>query len=234
MYSKKLLEEFYNPSNVGVIKGADAVGKVKDKTCGDIVKLYATIKNNSISEIAFQTYGSVVTIAGSSVATKLMAGKSFEEVITITAEQIKAELGGVSKEKMRFLRLVEEAIHSLIESYYKKVGIELPEEFKFDTIVNSDEISAEIEEEKPAKEEKAESKKPAKKAVKLIDAEEIDENDEIEVEPVEAETSKKSKKTSIKKTIEVYSVDNLDELSELSDLKDDLSDALKQLKDSNE
>lgn len=242
MYSERLLEEFYNPSNVGVIKGADAVGKVKDAVCGDIVKIYATIKNNTIVDAMFQTYGNVVTIAGTSVATKLIKDKTFEELLTITAEQLKAELGGVSKEKMASLRLVEDAIHALIVNYYKKINKELPEAYKFSNIINSDEIVVADEEEKVESQPKTRAKRT--KAIKSIRAEvgdkdeddEEDVDDEIE-EDVVIEDNNPSGKNTItteKKTIAVYSTNDINGIPELDNLNDSISDALKQLKDSNE
>ncbi|MBO4570034.1 MAG: iron-sulfur cluster assembly scaffold protein, partial [Clostridia bacterium] len=186
MYSEKLLEEFYNPANVGVIKGANAVSKVKDKACGDIVKFYADVKNKTVVDVKFQTYGNIVAIAASSLATKLMMGKSFDEIAAISAEQLKSELGGnIPKEKLFSINLVEDAIHSLIVSYFKKTQGSVPEKYKFSPIMNSDEISSadeDEEEEKPVKAPKA--KKEVEKVV--ISDEDIDEDDLDEEEEEEA------------------------------------------------
>lgn len=38
MYSNKIMEEFLNPKNYGVIRGASAVGKVSSDEGGEIIK----------------------------------------------------------------------------------------------------------------------------------------------------------------------------------------------------
>jgi nitrogen fixation NifU-like protein len=37
-YSKKVMEHFMNPRNVGVIDGADGYGKVGNPVCGDLMR----------------------------------------------------------------------------------------------------------------------------------------------------------------------------------------------------
>jgi|GEM_PF-573712 len=244
MYSSKVLNEFYNPTNIGVIKGANAVGKVKGKVCGDIVKFYAVVKNKTIEDIKYQAYGNIITIAASNVAVKLMIDKTFDEVVMINAEQIKSELGGViPKEKVYALTLVEEAIYSLIANYYKKIQGFVPDEYKFSPIKNSDELTA--EDEKPVKDKAKKAQKPVKKTQKviedsdlddsLLDGDSVDDNFEDDEDDFDAEgialvsegdkasdsedsTSKTAGKAvttkKTTKTIEVYDADD-DEVTEL-------------------
>ena len=40
MYSERIMEEFYNPQNYGVIKGASGVGKVVSDIGSEIIKIY--------------------------------------------------------------------------------------------------------------------------------------------------------------------------------------------------
>lgn len=165
MYTERLLEEFYNPTNVGVIKGADAVGKVKDRTCGDIIKIYIAVENDTIVDVKFQTYGSTVAIAASSLATKLIMGKTFDEVYTITSGQIKSELGGnIPANKNYAINLVEEAIHLAINNYFEKTLGYIPDKFKVGNITNSDELEQNNEEQK---DEKEKSEKTEKKSLKI-------------------------------------------------------------------
>ncbi|MBQ7578930.1 MAG: iron-sulfur cluster assembly scaffold protein [Clostridia bacterium] len=168
MYSKKVLEEFYNPENVGVIKGADSVGKVKDRTCGDIIKIYISVKNNTITDAMFQAYGNTVSIAASSIATKLIKNRTIDEAYAITSDTLNTELGSVPANRKYSLLLVEEAIKGAIVSYFQKTMGKVPEKYLTGTIKNSDSIDAgeeEKEEEKPEKSAKK-AEKPAKKEEK--------------------------------------------------------------------
>lgn len=254
MYSKKLLEEFFNPVNVGVIKGADAVGKIKDRGCGDIVKIYISVKNDKVADVKFQTYGSTVAIAATSVSTKLIMGKTFDEVYAVNADQLKAELGGVvPKEKLYALTLVENAIHMALNSYLKKTLGYIPEKYKVGEIANSDEVVDEAEEEeKPAKKAKAEPKKAkepkAKKEKKqIIENSDIDEDEDFDDEEDEEEVKSEKVKEenavakfepealpatqvtkTTQKTVEVYTrdLDDADEEDKLFNSFDNITSTL--------
>lgn len=199
MYTDKLLEEFYNPSNVGVIKGATSVGKVKDKVCGDIVKIYAAIEGDTVTEASFQVYGNPVTIACASVATKLMTGKNFDELYSITVDTLKRELGGkIPTSKNYSILLVEDAIRNCLDSFFIKTQGAVPEKYKAIRIASND--NAEIEEveveEKPEpKPTKIKKEKPAKK-VKIkdtdLDEDDLDDDDDLSDElKAEAENLEK-------------------------------------------
>lgn len=262
MYTEKLLEEFYNPVNVGVIKGADAVGKVKDRTCGDIIKFYIAVENDTIVDVKFQTYGSTVAIAASSMATKLIMGKTFDEVYSITAEQLKKELGGkIPANRNYAILLVEDAVHTAINNYLEKTLGYVPDKFKVGNITNSDELDQNNEEEPVVEKKKTTNKEIKQPKVKEIedfeededalDAEvdaEINEDDsvdkmvqEIEANEASAENNASNSQTSrtVTKTVQVYTkdIDELDDeekiFSSIDNLTSSLSDALKKLNEEN-
>ena len=121
MYSQKVLDIFYNPTNYGVIKGAHGVGKVVDETCGEIVKIYISVDVNVVTDSQFQAHGSPALIAAACVANSLMVGKTLDECTKITAEHIFQELGGELPDNKRYVcPLVENVIKNAVSNYYKK------------------------------------------------------------------------------------------------------------------
>ena len=121
MYSEQVLNEFYNPQNVGVIKGASGVGKVGNPACGDIMKVYIMVENGKIVDAKFQTFGCAAAIASSSVATRMIIGKTIEEALKITNQDVIKELGGeMPSSKIHCSILAEEAIRAAVDNYYKK------------------------------------------------------------------------------------------------------------------
>lgn len=121
MYSEKVLNEFYNPQNVGVIKGASGVGKVGNPACGDIMKVYIQVENGIITDAKFQTFGCAAAIASSSVATRMIIGKTLEEAVKIKNQDVIKELGGeMPANKIHCSILAEEAIRAAVDNYYKK------------------------------------------------------------------------------------------------------------------
>jgi len=83
VYSEKVLEHFKKPSNYGRMKNPDAIGKVGNIVCGDVMWLYIKVgkskKNEDfIKDIKFETFGCVAAIASSSVITDLAKGKTLK------------------------------------------------------------------------------------------------------------------------------------------------------------
>ncbi|MDM7938764.1 MAG: iron-sulfur cluster assembly scaffold protein, partial [Methanothrix sp.] len=62
-YSKKVMDHFLNPRNVGVMDNPDGYGKVGNPVCGDLVEIFIKVKDDRIDDIKFRTYGCGSAIA---------------------------------------------------------------------------------------------------------------------------------------------------------------------------
>lgn len=123
-YSETLMQHFKNPHNQGQLKDADAVGEVGNIKCGDIMKIYIKVgeKDNQkiIKDIKFETLGCAAAIAASSALTDLAKGKSFEDALSLTKEEIVKELGGdIPAVKYHCSILAEEGLKKAIAQYKK-------------------------------------------------------------------------------------------------------------------
>lgn len=123
MYSEKVMDHFMNPRNVGEIENADGVGQVGNAKCGDIMKMYLKIENNTITEAKFKTFGCGAAVATSSMATELVKGKTVDEALSITNKAVAEALDGLPPAKMHCSNLAEEAITAAIEDYKRKNGL---------------------------------------------------------------------------------------------------------------
>ena len=126
MYSEKVMDHFSNPRNVGEIEDANAVGQVGNPQCGDIMKIYMKINDDTqvIEDVKFKTFGCGAAIATSSMATELVKGKTVEEALKLTNQAVAEALDGLPPVKMHCSNLAEEAVHAAIENYYIKRGID--------------------------------------------------------------------------------------------------------------
>ena len=123
-YNERVLNEFFNPENVGVIKGASGKGKVVSETDREIMKIYIQVEDEVITNALFQTFGCVAAIACTSVVTKMMIGKHVDDIAHITAEEILSELGGLPEQKLYCATLAVETAKDAIVSYEsRKKGI---------------------------------------------------------------------------------------------------------------
>ena len=120
MYSNVIMEEFYNPQNYGVIKGASGVGKVTSAIGSEIIKIFIKVEKETIVDAQFQTFGGVVAIAASSIATRLMIGKSLKQIRNITTASILEITGEIPENKMYIIQAVVSAVHASVDSYFNK------------------------------------------------------------------------------------------------------------------
>jgi nitrogen fixation NifU-like protein len=121
-YSKKVMEHFMNPRNVGVIENPDGYGKVGNPVCGDLMEMFITVKDEIITDIKFRTFGCGSAIATSSMITELAKGMHVDEAMKITRQDVADELEGLPPRKMHCSNLAANALQEAIKDYKRKKG----------------------------------------------------------------------------------------------------------------
>jgi nitrogen fixation NifU-like protein len=120
LYNQTVMEHFMNPRNMGDIKDADGVGEVGAAACGDIMKISLRIKDGKIEDARFKTFGCGSAIASSSMATELIKGRSIDEAMNFSNQEVVDALGGLPPVKIHCSVLAEEALKAALEDYLKK------------------------------------------------------------------------------------------------------------------
>lgn len=142
-YTKKVIEHFQNPHNVGKIENPDAMATEGSPACGDKLSVYLKVdkKSQIIKEIKFQSYGCASNIATASIITDMALGKTIEEAKKITWKQAADKLGGLPPIKMHCSVLAIDALRGAIKNYEKnKLGK------KFDESLNKQSIEKQLNE----------------------------------------------------------------------------------------
>ena len=108
-----------DPQNLGELAGADAVGTAGSAACGDLIRMWIKFKEQSgkkvIDRATFQSFGCETAIAVASLATELIRGKTAEEVLAMSPEQLAPSLGPLPPVRIHCTQLVETALHSALQ-----------------------------------------------------------------------------------------------------------------------
>lgn len=128
LYSKKVMEHFQNPRNVGEIENPSGRGRAGNPVCGDIMELQIKVENKEvegkmgeiITDAKFRTFGCGAAIATSSMITEMVKGKRIDEALEISNRTVAEALDGLPPIKMHCSVLAEDALKAAIEDYQKK------------------------------------------------------------------------------------------------------------------
>jgi len=122
-YSKKVLDHFDSPRNIGSLDREDSnvgTGIVGAPECGDVMKLQIKVDDaGCICDAKFKTFGCGSAIAASSLATEWIKGKTLKEAGEIKNTDIVEELS-LPPVKIHCSVLAEEAIKGAIEDLENK------------------------------------------------------------------------------------------------------------------
>ena len=102
MYSEKVMDHFQHPRNMGEIEDASGVGTVGNAKCGDIMRIYLDIDDEThiIRDCKFKTFGCGAAVATSSMATEMVMGKTIEEAMEVTNKAVMEALDGLPPVKV--------------------------------------------------------------------------------------------------------------------------------------
>ena len=118
-YSEIVMDHFANPRNMGDMDEPSAVGNVGNPACGDMMRLYLKIEDGVVVDAKFKTFGCGAAIASSSMLTEMIRGKTLEEVMKISNQEVVDALGGLPPVKIHCSVMAEEALKAAMEDFEK-------------------------------------------------------------------------------------------------------------------
>ena len=123
-YSEKVLDHFANPRNSGEMEDASCFGDAGSAQCGDSSRIYLFIDDTGvIRDAKFKTFGCAAAIASSSMATELLKGKTLQEALKLTNQDVCDALDGLPAPKVHCSVMIEDAVRAALWNYSEKTGI---------------------------------------------------------------------------------------------------------------
>jgi len=125
-YTPQVIEHFSSPRNVGEMnpEEADGYALIGDPSCGDQMKLWIKVENERIVDIRFRSFGCPGAIATSSMATELARGRTLQEAIDLTDDEVIAALGGIPENKRHCSLLGINALHAAVADFLQRASVD--------------------------------------------------------------------------------------------------------------
>lgn len=115
---EKIDEAIRNPQNLGEMSGADAVGTAGSGDCGDMLRMWIKFREENgrrvIDKASFQSFGCQTAIAVASMATEMIKGKTPQEALSMSGDDLAAPLGPLPPMKIHCAQLVEGALKNAL------------------------------------------------------------------------------------------------------------------------
>lgn len=116
VYSEKVIERWLHPDYMGEIESPQGYGKVTG-SCGDTVRIFLRIINDSIMDARFTTDGCATTVAAGCMACELAVGRTLTEAYGITKEMILEQLDGLPEESTHCAVLAADTLRKALTDY---------------------------------------------------------------------------------------------------------------------
>jgi tRNA-specific 2-thiouridylase len=102
------------PRGRGALAGALHSGSAGGAPCGDLIQIRVEVEGDRIARAGFDASGCGAAQAAGSAVVELVEGRPLLEAARLTAQDISAELGGLSAGKVHAATLAADAMHTAI------------------------------------------------------------------------------------------------------------------------
>jgi len=117
-FEDKVRQAAGDSSNLGEMEDADSVGTAGSEDCGDMLRMWIKFREEDgrkvIDRASFQTFGCQTALAVASVASRLIQGRSAEDALKMSGEDLAAPLGPLPPMKIHCAQLVESALQQAL------------------------------------------------------------------------------------------------------------------------
>jgi nitrogen fixation NifU-like protein len=123
-YTKKTINHFLKPQNIGEIKKPDGYAQIGNMVCGDQLDFFLKVQNGKIKDVKFLSFGCASNIATASILTEKVKGMTIAEAKKYKWEKVVSELGGLPSQKIHCSVMAVQGLKKAINDYESRQVIE--------------------------------------------------------------------------------------------------------------
>jgi len=131
-YTKKTLDHFLKPKNIGKIKKPDGYAQIGNMVCGDQLDFFLKVEKGKIIDVKFLSFGCASNIATASVMTEKVKGMTVEKAKNYAWKKIVDDLGGMPEQKVHCSVMAVQGLQKAILNYEEKLAMKLVKKEKSD------------------------------------------------------------------------------------------------------
>lgn len=121
-YTKKTIDHFLHPKNIGKMERPDGFAEIGNMVCGDQLNFYLKVKNGKVQDVKFLSFGCASNIATASAMTEKIKGMTVEEAKKFKWKEIVDDLGGLPQQKIHCSIMAVEGLQKAIKDYEKNIN----------------------------------------------------------------------------------------------------------------
>ena len=116
-YSKKTINNFLKPKNIGSIDNPDGYAQIGNMVCGDQLDFFLKVEKGKIKDVKFLSFGCASNIATASVLTEKVKGMSIVAAKKYPWQKIVSSLGGLPQQKVHCSVMAVQGLQKAIKNY---------------------------------------------------------------------------------------------------------------------
>lgn len=122
-YTKKTLDNFLKPKNIGKIANPDGYAQIGNMVCGDQLDFFLKVEDGKIKDVKFLSFGCASNIATASVMTQKVKGMTVVQAKKYAWKEIVKELGGLPQQKIHCSVMAVEGLQKAITDYERRLKL---------------------------------------------------------------------------------------------------------------
>jgi len=119
-YTKKTLEHFRHPKNIGSMDKPDGFAQIGNAVCGDQLDFFLKVEKGKVKDVKFLSFGCASNIATASVMTEKIKGMTIEQAKKYPWQKIVAELGGLPQQKIHCSVMAVQGLKKALADYEER------------------------------------------------------------------------------------------------------------------